>query len=261
LCFDSISHDKLLACVRMRIADRSVLQLLRLWLEAPVVERTEDDQTKVSRPRQGTPQGGVISPLLANLYLHWFDKRFHASDGPAHGTPARLVRYADDLVVLARSQDPQLLARVDGLLEEWMGLTINRDQTRVVNLNDPGTHLDFLGYTFRYDRDRYGRAQRYLHVGPSAKALNRERATLRAMTSSRVGWKPIPTLIRDLNRHLAGWANYFGQGYPREAFRTINEYVRSRLIRHLRRRSQRAFHPPEGQSWYHHLARLGLVGI
>jgi RNA-directed DNA polymerase len=259
--FDTIPHDQLLACLRMRIADRSVLQLLRMWLETPVVEHTEDDQTKVSRSRQGTPQGGVISPLLANLYLHWFDKRFHASDGPVHWAKARLVRYADDFVVMARSQGPRLIARVESLLEDWLGLTINRDKTRVVNLNDPRASLDFLGYTFRYDRDRFGRERRYLNVGPSAKALDRERDKLRAMTSSRVGWKPIPILIRELNRHLAGWANYFGQGYPRRAFQKINDFVRCRLIRHLRRRSQRAFRPPEGRSWYHHLQHLGWVGI
>ena len=259
--FDSIPHDQLLACLRMRIADRSVLHLLRLWLKTPVVEPTEDGPPKVNRPQQGTPQGGVISPLLANLYLHWFDKRFHASDGPAQKDQARLVRYADDFVILARSQGPALVARVEGLLEAWLKLKINRDKTRVVNLNDPGARLDFLGYTFRYDRDRFGRAHRYLNVGPSAKALDRERQRLREMTSSRYGFTPAPQLIQELNRHLAGWANYFGQGYPRRAFRKINEFVRCRLIRHLRRRSQRAFRPPEGCSWYHHLQRLGWVGL
>ncbi len=259
--FDTIPHDQLLACLRLRIADRSVLHLLCLWLQAPVIEHTEDNHTKVRRPRQGTAQGGVISPLLSNLYLHWFDKRFHASDGPAHEGQARLVRYADDFVVLARHQGPRLMDRVESLLEDWLGLTINRDKTRVVNLKDQGTSLDFLGYTFRYDRDRFGRERRYLHVGPSAKALARERDKLRDMTSSRFGWKPIPTLIRELNRHLAGWANYFGAGYPRHAFQSINEFVRYRLRRHLRRRSQRAFRPPEGRSWYHHLVHLGFVGI
>ncbi len=259
--FDSIPHDQLMACIQLRIADRSVLRLLRMWLETPVVEQTKDDQTKVSRPRQGTPQGGVISPLLANLYLHWFDKRFQAGNGPGPRSDARLVRYADDFVVMARTQSPQLRERVEGLLEDWLGLTINRDKTRVVDLEDKGAHLDFLGYTFRYMRDRFGRPHRYLALCPSKKALERERTRLREMTSSRFGWKPIPTLIQELNRHLKGWANYFGQGYPRQAFQGINEFVRGRLRRHLRRRSQRAFRPPEGRSWYHHLAHLGLVGL
>ena len=205
--------------------------------------------------------GGAISPLLANLYLHWFDKRFHASDGPAHWAQARLVRYADDFVVRARYQGPRLAAALESVLEGWLGLTINRDQTRVVDLNARGASLDFLGYTFRYDRSRLGRPGRYPNVCPSAKALDRERARLREMTGSRHGRTPVPALIRDLNRHLGGWANYFGYGYPRVAFRKITYYVRCRLIRHLRRRSQRAFRPPEGRTWYHHRARLGFVGL
>jgi RNA-directed DNA polymerase len=259
--FDSIPHDKLLACVRRRIADGSVLQLLRMWLEAPVVDKTEDGQSKVHRPGQGTPQGGVISPLLANLYLHWFDKRFHAPDGPAQRAKARLVRYADDFVVMARYQGQELVARVEWLLEDWLGLTINRDKTRVVNLQASGASLDFLGFTFRYDRDRYGRGSRYLNWGPSAKALDRERTQLRHLIHSRFGWKPAPLLIQEVNRQLAGWANYFCLGYHRQAFRKINYFVCDRLVGHLRRRSQRPFRPPEGRSWYHHLAHLGLVWL
>jgi len=259
--FDSIPHDKLMACLRMRIADRSVLRLIRLWLETPVVEQTEDGQTKVSRPGQGTPQGGVISPLLANVYLHWFDKRFHHADGPGVQHDARLVRYADDFVILVRRQTPELIARVEFLLEDWLGLKINRDKTRGVNLKEEGTHLDFLGYTFRYDGDRFGRNRRYLNLCPSVKALERERAKLHDMTSSRFGWKPIRTLIEDLNRHLAGWMNYFTLGYPRHAFRKIGHYVRHRLGQHLRRRSQRACRPPEGTSVYRHLLNLGLMPI
>ena len=96
--FDSIPHDQLQACLRMRMADRSVLKLIRRWLQTPVVEAPQEKggRPQVSRPRKGTPQGGVISPLLANLYLHWFDKVFRRADGPAHGAKAKLVRYADD---------------------------------------------------------------------------------------------------------------------------------------------------------------------
>jgi RNA-directed DNA polymerase len=198
---------------------------------------------------------------LANLYLHWFDKRFHASDGPAQWAKARLVRYADDFVVMARHQGARLVGAVESLLEDWLGLKINRDKTRVVNLNDEGAHLDFLGYTFWYAPDRFGRKTRYLKLCPSAKALDRERGKLRALTSSCLGWKPVGELIGDLNRHLAGWANYFGLSYPRAAFRKINDFVWCRLIRHLRRRSQRPIRPAEGSSWYHLLAQLGFTRI
>jgi RNA-directed DNA polymerase len=259
--FDSIPHERLMACLRMRIADRSVLKLIRMWLQAPVVEPPDKKggTPKVSRSRKGTPQGGVISPLLANLYLHWFDTVFHRPGGPAHWAKAKLVRYADDFVVLARYQSRQLSGFIESKLETWMGLEINRDKTRVVDLKQEGASLDFLGFTFRYDRDRRGRGHRYLNVFPSTKVLKRERAKLHELTNSRRGCLPIPLLIEDLNGHLNGWANYFRFGYPRDAFRKINTYVRDRLTHHLKRRSQRPFRPPEGVTYYQQLQRLGLV--
>ena len=259
--FDSIPHDKLQACLRMRIADRQVLKLIRLWLQTPVVEapETKGGTPKVSRSKQGTPQGGVISPLLANLYLHWFDKVFHRPGGPAHWAQAKLVRYADDFVVLAREQSPRLVGWIDSKLETWMGLTINREKTRVLDLKPKGASLDFLGFTFRYDRDRFGHGHRYLNVVPSKKSLAREREKLRALTDRRWGWKPIPTLIGEVNRHLKSWASYFQYGYPSRAFDKINEYVEMRLRLHLRRRSPRPFRTPAGVRDGAHLQRLGWV--
>jgi RNA-directed DNA polymerase len=157
--FDSIPHDKLEACLRMRIADRAVLRLIRAQraprLQAVVVEESRGDGgaasriTAARRSCQGTPQGGVISPLLANLYLHWFDTVFHRPTGPAHWANAKLVRYADDFVVLARHQSEKLKEFLESQLETWLGLEINRDKTRVVDLREAGSSLDFLGYTFR----------------------------------------------------------------------------------------------------------------
>jgi len=259
--FDSIPHEKLMACLRMRIADRTVLKLIRMWLEAPVVEPPEKKggQPKVTRAKKGTPQGGVISPLLANLYLHWFDKVFLDPQGPAQWAKAKLVRYADDMVVLARYQGPKLVGFIESKLETWMGLEINREKTRVVDLSEEGASLDFLGYTFRRQRDLYGRQRTYLHMSASKKALKRERDRLRELTSYHVCFKPLPTLVQELNRQLTGWANYFKLGYPRTAFRSINTYTRERLYRHLRRRSQRPFRPPEGRTYYDHFKRVGLV--
>ena len=257
--FDSIPHRQLLACVAMRIADRSVLKLIRMWLETPVMEQQEGGEPpKVSRSKTGTPQGGVISPLLSNIYLHWFDKVFHRPEGPGQWAKAKLVRYADDFVVLARRQTPAIAQFIESKLEQWMGLELNREKTRTVDLKQVGASLDFLGYTFRYDRDRQGRPHRYLNVIPSKKALKKERAALRQMTGSRFCFKPIPALIEDVNRNLEGWAAYFSFGYPSKAYGNLNYYVQQRLQIHLRRRSQRPYHVPKDVSLYAHLRQLGL---
>jgi RNA-directed DNA polymerase len=259
--FDSIAHDKLLACLRMRITDRSVLTLIRSWLEAVIVEppSTPGGPGTMRRSTTGTPQGGVISPLLANLFLHYFDKVFHAPGGPAHWAKAKLVRYADDFVVLARHQGQSLRTFIETKLETWMGLEINREKTRVVDLKDEGASLDFLGFTLRYDRDLHGRPYRYLNVQPSKKAVARMREKLRERTNRKQCFKPVPRVIEEVNGRLNGWANYFRFGYPRAAFREINTYARLRLTHHVRRRSQRPFRPPEGVSYYEHFKRMGLV--
>ena len=259
--FDSIPHDKLMACLRMRVVDRSVLKLIRMWLETPVVEPGggKGEPDKWSRSKQGTPQGGVISPLLANVYLHWFDKKFNGADGPAKWANAKLVRYADDFVVLARYQGTRLQGWIEEKIERRLGLEINREKTRVVDLREEKASLDFLGYTFRWHRDLYGRSQRYLHVGPSEKAVQRERDRINEMTDRRQGCTPIPRLIDKLNLQLKGWANYFSFGYPRDAFRKINWHLGYRLVNHLEHhRSQRPYQLPEGMTYWEHLQRLGL---
>ena len=141
--FDTIDHTRLLQQLERRIADRSVLRLIRLWLRCPVVEEGDDGRRRTTHPRQGTPQGGVISPLLANVYLHDFDRAFHGPEGPAQFAQARLVRYADDFVVLARSLGPQLVSWLEATLEQDLRLTVNRTKTRVVCLTEPHTSLDF----------------------------------------------------------------------------------------------------------------------
>ena len=260
--FDSIPHDKLLACLRMRVWDPSVLRLIRMWLTAAVVEPAEDGKPpKVNRRDAGTPQGGVISPLLANVYLHWFDVKFHRADGPYRWANARLVRYADDFVILAKYVGMRISTFVVDTLEAWMGLMLNRQKTRVVKLSESKASVDFLAYTFRFDRDLYGRPVRYLNAVPSKKALRKEREALRELTSPRLGFLPIPVLIGRLNRHLLGWQNYFKWGYGRKACREVNWFVRERLARHLRRRSQRPYRLPTGTTWYAEFERLGLVTL
>jgi RNA-directed DNA polymerase len=258
--FDTIPHDKLMACVRMRVTDSAVLELLRGWLRAPVIEM--DEKTgKPKPPRKsdgkGTPQGGVISPLLANVYLHWFDVMFHRRDGPRHWANARLVRYADDFVVMARYQGLRIDEWLDAKLEDWLGLSINREKTKVVNLH-LAESLDFLGFTFRYDRDLHGSDKTYLNVIPSKKSLEKARDAIREKTGPGKCYKPTPRVVEDLNTFLRGWSNYFKYGYPRKAFRDLSNYTRKRMVTHLNRRSQRKYHRPKGISHYQYLEELGL---
>ncbi len=259
--FDSIPHDKLMRCVEQRISDRSVLNLIRMWLGTPVVEPPDDkgNPSRIVKSKQGTPQGGVISPLLANLFLHYFDKVFHGKNGPAIWANAKLVRYADDYLVLARYQSDRLINFVEGFIEGRMGLVVNRNKTKVVDLKKPRSSLDFLGFTFRYDRDLRGRKREYLNVTPSRRSIQRMRDKLKGMTGKEMCFQPIDEMIHDINRTLIGWSNYFRFGYPAVPFRKINSYAVLRLTKHLRRRSQRGFRPPEGVSYYSQIYKFGLV--
>lgn len=131
--------------LQTRIADRSVLKLIRMWLEAPVIEEDDKGRKTGHRLKKGTPQGGVISPILANAFLHWFDRSFHGANGPAHWANARLVRYADDFVVMAKYVGPRIQQWIESVLQDRLGLEINQDKTSVVNVAADGATLDFLG--------------------------------------------------------------------------------------------------------------------
>lgn len=173
-------------------------------------------------------------------------------------TGCEATSMCSDFVILARYQGPRLRQWVESTLEGRFDLTINRDKTRVVNLNQPGASLDFLGFTFRYDRDLHGRPWRYLNVFPSNKALARLREKVRVLTDSRRCFKPIPEMIGEVNRLVRSWSRYFAHGYPRVAFRKVNWFVHHRLYCHLRRRSQRRFRPPEGVTFPAQFQSLGL---
>jgi len=259
--FDTIDHARLMQQLERRIADRSVLRLIRLWLRCPVVEEDDDGRRRTTHPRQGTPQGGVISPLLANVYLHDFDRAFHSPDGPAQFANARLVRYADDFVVLARHMGPRIVTWLERTLEQDLRLTVNRTKTRVVRLTAPQQSLDFLGFTLRYVNDRFGRGHRYLAVGPSQRAQGRMREKVRGLTRASAKHSLIDT-IAVVNPLLRGWAAYFRYGYPRQAFRALNYFVQGRFRSFLRRRSQRRSRPfRHGESLYAGLHRYGLHSL
>jgi len=259
--FDTIAHDRLMKLIERRIADRAVLGLIRMWLRCEVVEVDKDGRKKITRPKCGTPQGGVISPLLANIYLNDFDKAFHEDClGPKRVANARLVRYADDFVVMARWMGPRIREWLEGKLEGYLGLSVNREKTSIVRMNENKATLHFLGFSLRYDRDLRGRkGKQYLNIFPVKKAIERVRDKIRAFTDS--DYKaPLRDAIGEVNKVLRGWSNYFDYGYPRKEFRNLNHFVRCRFRRFLLNRSQRRSKPfRKGETLYSGLRRYGLI--
>ena len=258
--FDTISHDKLLDCVKARVADGAVLNLIMSWLKSPVVEEDKKGgKTTVTKPGSGTPQGGVISPLLSNIFLHQLDSSFHEdADSPLHFANARLVRYADDFVVMARYMGGRIQHWLTKKLEVEMDLKINQEKTHVVKMHNPDDSLDFLGFTLRYDRDLYGRDCTYLNTIPSKKTTLVFHEKLRKVTSS--GYKrSLRRTISEVNVKTRGWKNYFSIGYPSKAYRDMNWFILNRFKSFLNHRSQRKCKPfKDGESLYHGLRRLGL---
>jgi RNA-directed DNA polymerase len=183
-------------------------------------------------------------------------------DGPAQFANAELIRYADDFVILVRYMGSQVTDWIEATVEDWLGLTINREKTKVLELSENGTRLDFLGYSFRYDKDRHGRDKRYLNLFVSEASCKRRRGKISDLLGPHTSFVPIPELVDTLNLQLAGWKNYFRKGYPRKSFRKLNNYTRGKVVKHLQRRSQRPYRPPQGITWYQHLYKnLGLIQL
>lgn len=248
--FDTIPHDKLIKVLEMRVSDRSVLSLIRLWLRTPVEESKGKEPSQLRRSSAGTPQGGVISPLLANAYLHWLDKLFMAPNGPGHWAQARIVRYADDFQIFAYRVTPRLTAWVSDLVERRMGLTLNAAKTSIAHVAPSGGHVEFLGYRFRWERSQFSGGRPWLAVKPSPRSLQRFRDRVVEMTARQRGHVPIGLLVAQLNRYLRGWVQYFGAFQRGRILNKADGFVYDRMVRHLKRRSQRGVHPPQGNKWY-----------
>ena len=256
--FDTIPHDKLMAAVQMRISDGRVLGLIRHWLKVCV---QEPNGVRISPKGRGTPQGGVISPLLANIYLHWFETIVSLT-ARACGQVMSIVRYADDFVILARSWADGFLQRVEGILEGRMGLTVNREKTKVLDFREPHTTLTFLGYDFRMVRDRlFGTGKRYLTFGPSKKSMKGIREKIHAITHARNGLLTVEKVVGRLNKLTKGWGAFYSVGYPSKAFHAVNGYALRRMARFLNRKSQRRYRLKFADTYYGELNHYGMYWL
>jgi RNA-directed DNA polymerase len=231
--FDSIPHDALLKSVARRIADGAVLRLIKLWLKAPIEERDGDGKRRMSGGKgnkRGTPQGGVVSPLLANIYMNRFLKHWRLT-GRGEAFRAQVISYADDFVILSRGYAAEALAWTKAVMTR-LGLSINEAKTSLKNARKE--RFDFLGYSFGPHRYK-AIGTWYLSASPSKKSVQR----LKTKVGNRLvpgNVDPWPDVRDALNKFLFGWSNYFCYGTRRSAFRAADRYVYERVRDFLARR-------------------------
>jgi group II intron reverse transcriptase/maturase len=257
--FNTIPHGDLMRCVARRIADGAVLAVIRDWLNVPVVERSPQGQrqsTEAKDRHRGVPQGGIVSPMLSNLYFRRFMLAWYGH-GYAKKFQAKVVNYADDFVILCpEGYGAQAMEAMRGLMTR-LGLTVNEKKTRLVKL--PDETFDFLGYTIGRFYGREGRP--YWGTRPSRKAIKRLVREIHDATTSRWNVLDVQSRVDHLNPLLRGWAGYFSQGPVKRIYRLIDDYVARRLrIWLMRKRGQKGtgYRQYSDQFLYE---RLGLIRL
>jgi len=234
--FDTIPHDKLQIALKQRIADPRMLKLINKWLKVSVYE---DGQYKSGKDNHtGTPQGGVISPLLANIYLHLIDRIVNNAQNLFSKHGIKIVRYADDFVLMGRTLPEEVIKKLKNLLYR-MGLSLNEDKTRQLDARTES--FSFLGFTIRYDKDIKGRNFRYWNIMPSKKSEQKIRDKVKEYLGKH-GHCNAQDVADGLNSILRGWLNYFyirGVSYPTMSNRRLRVYLFTSLYRYYNRKSQR----------------------
>lgn len=256
-CFSAIPHEKLMQAIEERVSDQGVLKLLRAMLRAGVMA-----DGSVRREVSGTPQGGPLSPLLCNVYLHRLDRVWDTGE---HGV---LVRYCDDLVVMCRSREQAqaALERLTVLLGD-LGLAPKASKTRIVHLVEGGLGVDFLGFHNRLVRGRTPRSAHLVFLGrwPSRKAVQHARDRIRSITARSRLLVPVERIVEELNLFLRGWAGYFRFGNSALMLGQIRNYALTRLALWLSKRGKRRRAPGWGMTQVlnspNHLGLISLDGI
>jgi RNA-directed DNA polymerase len=238
--FDTIPHAELMRSVARRVCDGSLLHLVKMWLRAPVEETTASGQTtRKGAGNRGTPQGGVMSPLLANIYMRRFLKAWEQR-GFDRRFGSRIVNYADDFVILCRRNAAEAMQEADRLLTR-IGLTLNQTKTRVCR--SPQEAFNFLGYQFGVQY-RFGSGGPYIAAYPSDKSVSRLKDSLRRMIGPHMSWQSAELMVRDVNRVLHGWMNYFSYGSLWKTYTHVERFLQERV-----------------RDWLVHKHRVGTRGI
>jgi RNA-directed DNA polymerase len=229
--FDTIPHDKLMRLVAKRIVDKNILRLIKMWLKAPVIEEREDGKKEYKGNDKGTPQGGVISPLLANIYLNVLDTLWKVKKVQER-LGARLVRYADDVVILCDGTSERILKGLKVVLSD-LGLTLNEAKTKVVDVRRKS--FDFLGFRIVMRKGRKS-GSLFPFTEPSKKAMKHIRAEIKQLTTEQYSATPIEIVIRRVNEVVRGWVRYFYYGNCTSAMSALRYYLGYRMRIYMRRK-------------------------
>ena len=254
--FDTIPHEKLLTLVAKRIVDKNILRLIKLWLKAPVVEEGRDGKKRTEGNPKGTPQGGVISPLLANIYLHVLDRIWKVRKVEER-FKARLIRYADDFVVLCQGQTERVLKGIKTVLR-GLELSLNEEKTRIVDARKE--RFNFLGYRIEVVRNpKTGKT--FPLIKPSKEALAEIKAEIKALTCRKTLCLPKEVVIKKLNETVRGWVGYFYYGNCSRDLSSLKGFLDERVRTYLRRKHAKKSRGYKEYPYQYLYGTLGLYKI